>query len=78
MLLDARVKNRNGPESYWTTTAASFVPYKGELIIYTPDSTHATPRVKIGDGSTVVGSLPFIIDLEMTETEVETILDSIF
>lgn len=39
---------------------ATFSPIKGELIIYAPDSTHSKPRFKVGDGSTAIGSLPFV------------------
>lgn len=32
----------------------------GELIIYDPDNTHASPRFKVGDGTTKVNDLPFV------------------
>lgn len=39
--------------------ATNFIPKKGEPIIYKdPDSSIA--KIKIGDGSTLVGNLPFV------------------
>lgn len=40
--------------------ARSFVPQKGEAIIFEPDNEHSFSRLKIGDGITNVLSLPFI------------------
>ena len=42
------------------TSGASFVPLKGELIVYLEDSTHPFSRLKIGDGNTNVVNLPFV------------------
>lgn len=42
------------------TSGTSFVPLLGELIVFTADSTHPFSRLKIGDGSSNVLSLPFI------------------
>ena len=36
------------------------IPGSGELIIYTVDGTHSYPRLKVGDGVTLVTALPFI------------------
>lgn len=40
--------------------ARSFVPQKGEAIIFEPDNEHSFSRLKIGDGITNVLDLPFI------------------
>lgn len=42
------------------TTGTSFIPRKGEVIIYEADDTHPFSRLKVGDGSTNVVRLPFI------------------
>lgn len=41
-------------------SGTSFVPLKGEVIIYATDESHPFSRFKVGDGSTNVVRLPFI------------------
>lgn len=41
------------------TTGTSFIPRKGEVIIYEADDTHPFSRLKVGDGVTNVVRLPF-------------------
>lgn len=41
------------------TTGTSFVPRKGEVIIYSADDSHPFSRFKVGDGVTNVVKLPF-------------------
>lgn len=54
-----RSQQKRATEADWLK-ATSFAPLAGELIIYEPDETHAYPRVKVGDGVTLVNDLPFI------------------
>ena len=54
--LKARIVNKNGTSAEWEK-ATSFIPKKGELILYTDLN-----KIKIGDGVTVVGNLPFSDD----------------
>lgn len=54
--LKTRIQHKNGLPAEWEQ-ATNFVPLKGELIIYN-DTT--APKIKIGDGSTLVGNLPFV------------------
>ena len=54
--LKTRIQHKNGLPAEWEQ-ATNFVPLKGELIIYN-DAT--APKIKIGDGSTLVGNLPFV------------------
>lgn len=54
--LKARIVNKNGTSVEWEK-ATSFIPKKGELILYTDLN-----KIKIGDGVTVVGDLPFSDD----------------
>ena len=55
---NVRIINKHDTEANWIK-ATGFVPKQGELIIYDKDSTYNYERFKIGDGSTVVSSLPF-------------------
>lgn len=69
--IKTRVQLKSDTEANWRkavlvtdggtkTSGNSFVPLAGELIIYMPDTTHDYSRLKVGDGSTNVLSLPFI------------------
>lgn len=55
----SRVQLKIDSETNWNAHS-SFVPLLGELIVYSPDSTHTYSRIKIGDGLTTVVNLPFI------------------
>jgi len=56
--LHGRIVHKHDTASNWAK-ATSFVPMKGELIIYDIDDTHDYERFKIGDGKTTVNALPF-------------------
>lgn len=56
--LTARLINLHDTESKWNL-CKSFIPRKGELIIYDPDAYNPYPRFKLGDGKTSVVELPF-------------------
>lgn len=64
--IKTRVVNKHDVESNWAK-AVNFIPKQGEIIIYDVDDTHTLPRLKVGDGKTIVSSLPFatieVIDL---------------
>ena len=53
-----RIQNKHDTEVNWSA-ATNFRPLAGELIIYDEDDTHSTPRLKIGNGNTLVNNLPF-------------------
>ena len=55
----SRIQNKHDTEAHWNA-AVNFKPLAGELIIYDEDDTHSTPRLKIGNGNTLVNNLPFI------------------
>lgn len=57
--IKARIQLKNDIEANWNQ-ATNFVPRKGELIVYSPDTTHNYSRLKVGDGTTTVINLPFI------------------
>ena len=55
-------------EANWNK-AVGFVPLDKEIIIYKKDDTHSVPRIKIGDGVTVIQELPFVTEIEGIATE---------
>ena len=59
-----RLQLKSDTEANWiilnNTTAGGFIPLRGELIIYAADNIHSYCRLKVGDGSTNIVSLPFI------------------
>lgn len=65
--IKTRIKHKIGTATEWQTAATNsqFKPLKGELIIY-EDAT--TPRMKIGDGSTLVTELPFVDGIKISVT----------
>lgn len=60
-----RVQTKHDTEANWNN--ASFAPLAGEIIIYDKDADHDKQRVKVGDGETPLGDLPFIVDKEATD-----------
>lgn len=58
--LKLRVKHKHDTEANWKL-ATNFKPLGGEMIIYDADSSHKAARVKFGDGTTAVNSLPFSV-----------------
>ena len=60
-ILSARTIQIHDTEANWLK-AVSFVPRQGELVIYDIDANHSVERFKIGDGTTLVNDLPFVID----------------
>lgn len=58
-IINSRVRLKMDTEANWTTHA-SFVPYAGEVVIYSADATHAYPRLKVGNGVNTIATLPFI------------------
>lgn len=59
---------RGDIEAGWNK-AIGFIPLDKEIIIYKKDDTHSVPRIKIGDGVTVVQELPFVSEMEEGVTE---------
>lgn len=55
----SRIINKHDVEKNWNK-AINFIPKKGEFIIYDIDENYDYPRLKVGDGATVVGQLPFV------------------
>ena len=56
-IVTSRIINKHDVERNWNSS--SFIPQKGELIVYDVDSNHAYERFKIGDGVNAVPNLPW-------------------
>ena len=56
--LNTRIQLKTDTEVNWSIS--NLIPKKGEVIIYSVDNEHASPRIKIGDGINIVKNLPFI------------------
>lgn len=69
--LKTRVINKHDTEANWNK-ATTFIPKSGEVVVYSPDSTYAYSRIKIGDGTTTVVNLPFINEA-ITNSEIDEI-----
>lgn len=53
-------------ESNWNR-AKTFIPNKGEIIIYDIDDNHNYERFKLGDGKTTAINLPFYLENELID-----------
>ena len=76
--IKTRIQLKSDTEANWNKAGPKngsngFVPLQGELIVYTADATHPFSRLKVGDGSTNVVSLPFIDSGTLNGTEVELV-----
>lgn len=62
----SRIIHKHDTEANWNgLKAATFIPKRGEIIIYDIDSTHTYERFKIGDGEKTVIALPFADDTKV-------------
>lgn len=77
-IIKGRLVQKHDVESNWRL-ATNFIPKQGEVIIYDIDSNYDYERVKIGDGKTLVSSLPFVDDALRTElfAQINTVNTSI-
>lgn len=60
-IINTRISQRHDTEERWNANSST-IPMAGEIIIYDPDATTSSARIKIGDGVTSVGNLPFYLD----------------
>lgn len=72
--IKTRIIHKHDLEINWDK-ADNFIPKQGEIIIYDKDSKYNYERVKIGDGSTPVKSLPFID--ESLKAELQSQIDTL-
>ena len=56
-----RIINKHATAAVWDSKP-NFIPLQAELIIYDKDDQYAYERYKIGDGSTPVAQLPFLVN----------------
>lgn len=70
-IFNTRVQQKHDVEANWLK-ATNFIPMLGEIIIYDADETYDCPRVKVGDGKTVVSLLPFTVE-PITDTEIDAV-----
>lgn len=57
--ISARTQQKIDLTANWAK-ATNFVPKKGEIIVYSDGGGTGIPKMKVGDGTTKVGSLKFI------------------
>ena len=69
--IKTRIIHKHDTEENWNK-ATNFIPKQGEIIVYDIDSTYNYERFKIGDGVTVVSSLPFV-PAAITNVEIDEI-----
>ena len=66
-----RIIHKHDTEENWNK-ATNFIPKQGEIIVYDIDSSHSYERIKVGDGTTNVISLPYVsetvVDAELSAT----------
>ena len=74
--VNARIVHKHDTEENWLK-ATSFIPKQGELIVYDIDSNYTYERIKIGDGKTVVSSLPFCDDAKGNHIVTATSTDGV-
>ena len=60
-IFNSRLIHKHDIESNWLK-AVNFTPKQGEIIVYDIDDNYNYERFKIGDGITLVNSLPFADD----------------
>ena len=76
-IIKAKIINKHDTEENWSK--ASFIPRKGEFIIYDPDATHTRSRIKVGDGVRTLSELPFSsqnVDFSVVEVTDDLVIDS--
>lgn len=61
---NTRIQTLHDTKSNWDTH--DFSPLEGEIVVYQSDNEHISPRLKIGDGNTLLSNLPFAIDYNET------------
>lgn len=74
----ARISLLHNTEAGWNARP-DFKPFAGEVIVFDPDTQFSYPRIKIGDGKTLLKDLPFSIDSAivdvLTKTRFNEIID---
>ncbi len=63
--LNVRSQQKIDTTANWAK-ATNFIPKKGEIIVYSDGGGTGIPKIKVGDGTTVVGNLKFLVDGNIT------------
>ena len=74
--LNARILNKHSPRVDWDK-AVNFIPLPGELIIYDADEEQVLPRLKVGDGVTLVNDLAYTLGPLPDENDILDVLFAI-
>ena len=61
---NTRIQSLHDVEANWL--GKDFTPFEGEIVVYSSDETHASPRLKVGDGTSLIDNLPFAVDYNET------------
>ena len=69
--LNTRIQLKHDTEVNWDK-ATNFIPKLGEVIVYDVDDNYDFPRMKVGDGETVVTELPFVYE-PVTKADIDEI-----
>ena len=72
--LNGRIVNKHDTQANWEN-AEDFVPMLGEIILYDIDENYDYERMKVGDGETTVGALPFVNGV-ISDEELNAICDA--
>lgn len=65
--INSRIIHKHDTEANWLL-ATNFTPKKGEIIVYDIDANYNYERFKIGDGTSNVNDLPFLLDSKLDKT----------
>lgn len=65
--VDGRITFKHDTDANWQN-ASDFVPLEGEMVVYDADEECNYARLKVGDGTTSICDLPFIIDATVANT----------
>ena len=70
-VLNTRIVNKHDTQENWDK-AENFIPKIGEIIVYDTDSNYSYPRIKIGNASNNVKTLPFVFE-PVTRNDIDLI-----
>lgn len=74
-ILNARTQQKHDIEANWDK-ATNFIPKAGEIIVYDEDAAHSHPRMKIGDGTSYLADLEFLVNIDTTLTKTSAAADA--
>ena len=65
--LNARTMQKTSTEAEWQSVATTFQPLRGEVCVYL--MSDGSTKIKVGDGTSYVGALPFVADELKTQIQ---------